>query len=273
MSKLIILLITEFLEGYLDTFGDKLLNVVSIALYPEKVMSSMNVGGFDDVSKIFLEFGISMIVLKFLKKGFETYILWTDGDPDAEPVGLLINFFRAMAIALCFGVMYGWLANIIIDGTDRVLNAIGLSTDIDFSSLLARIVNGRIFYAVFTLVFFIVYLILYIQFIGKGIQMLMLRIGLPLACVGLMDADKGVFKTYIQKLLQVSLTLLVQVVLTKLAFTFMMGGDSLWGLAALIMGIRTPRFLQEFLVLPEGNGISNIYSGARIFQMLKFAAR
>ncbi len=51
--------------------------------------------------------------------------------------------------------------------------------------------------------------------------MLILRIGFPLACVGLMDADKGgVFKTYIQKLFQVSITIMVQITIAKLALSF-----------------------------------------------------
>jgi hypothetical protein len=32
--------------------------------------------------------------LKFLKKGFETYVLWTEGDADADPLLLLTNFLK-----------------------------------------------------------------------------------------------------------------------------------------------------------------------------------
>ena len=37
---------------------------------------------------------------KFLKKGFETYVLWSDGDADEEPIAILTNFFKAMACLL-----------------------------------------------------------------------------------------------------------------------------------------------------------------------------
>nr|WP_242836692.1 conjugal transfer protein TrbL family protein [Clostridium sp. BNL1100] len=29
---------------------------------------------------------VAMIILKFLKKGFEAYVLWTEGDADADPL-------------------------------------------------------------------------------------------------------------------------------------------------------------------------------------------
>ncbi len=38
-------------------------------------------------------FGVSLIILKFLKRA-ETYVLWSDGDADEEPIALLTNFFQ-----------------------------------------------------------------------------------------------------------------------------------------------------------------------------------
>ena len=61
---------------------------------------------------IMLGFGISMIVLKVLKQGFECYILWPAGDPDMEPAGLMIRFGEAIVVAVCFPLPYGWLAGI-----------------------------------------------------------------------------------------------------------------------------------------------------------------
>ena len=63
----------------------------------------------DVLFEILLGFGVSLIILKFLKKGFECYVMWTDGDPDSEPIQLIIRFVQAIAVAVCFPVMYGWL--------------------------------------------------------------------------------------------------------------------------------------------------------------------
>ena len=55
-------------------------------------------------------------------------MLWSDGDADEEPISLLTNFFKAMAVAVCFPTMYGWLAGIVEEMSDKMLEAIGLAT-------------------------------------------------------------------------------------------------------------------------------------------------
>jgi len=270
MGKLIVNLINEFLEGFLGNAGDSIFNLSNIVLYPEKEMSTMGFEGFEDIMKIFLSFGISLIILKFLKKGFETYALGTDGDPDSEPVVLLENFIRAMAIALCFPIMYDFFANIISDLTAKAMGAIGLNNviKIDFNFIL-ELGKEMLFSVVAILIYFIVYIVLFVKFIVLGWQIMILRIGLPLACVGLMDADKGVFRTYMQKFLQVGVTVLLQIILAKISLALVISSHLIWGFAALIMAIKTPRFLQEFLVLPEGNASSTIYASTRFAQMIK----
>lgn len=56
--------------------------------------------------------------------------------------------------------------------------------------------------AISGMVFVIVYFILYFQFLMRGLEILILRVGIPLACVGLLDNDKGVFKAYLNKFFQ-----------------------------------------------------------------------
>jgi len=271
MDKLIVNLINKFIEGFLDQQGDSIFNLSNIVLYPEKTMNTMGFGGFEDIMKIFLNFGISLIVLKFLKKGFETYALGTDGDPDMEPVQLLTNFIRAMALALCFPILYNFFANIISDLTEKAIGAIGLGnvvTNIDYDFIL-QLGKEMLFSVVVILVYFIVYIAFFVKFIVLGWQIMILRIGVPLACVGLMDANQGVFRTYIQKFLQVGFTVLLQIVLAKFSLALVLSSHLIWGFAALIMAIKTPRFLQEFLVLPEGNASSTIYASTRLAQMVK----
>lgn len=271
MSRIISLLIVEWLEGLFDFVGNQMLNgIVPLALHAEKYMLNLGISGFDALFKIFADLGISLIIIKFLKKGFEMYVLWTDGDADADPMLLLSNFFRAMAIALTFPILYDWMARIITDLSEQSLKAIGLGPNLEFVFLLEKISKLSLFSIIAFAVFFIIFILLYIQFIKNGLEILVLRIGIPLACVGLMDADKGVFKTYIQKFFQATLTVLVQVILAKMGLALMINEHLIWGIAANYFAVKTPKFLQEFLILPGGGGImNNVYSSARLFQMLK----
>lgn len=95
MEVLLVLLIVAILTGCLSYVNNILSGLVPMTLYAEKYMATLlGTNGFKEIFNIFFGFGISLIVLKFLKKGFETYVLWTEGDADAHPILLLTNFFK-----------------------------------------------------------------------------------------------------------------------------------------------------------------------------------
>lgn len=100
----------EWAVVYID---EMLQELVLMTLYADRYMLAANGGSMVDVLfDILLGFGVSLIILKFLKKGFECYVMWTDGDPDTEPAGLVIRFMQAVAVAVCFPIVYGWMAKI-----------------------------------------------------------------------------------------------------------------------------------------------------------------
>lgn len=195
MEYILVLLIVALLNGAIAYIDGLMEGIVPLTLYAEQYMSTLaGVDLFEALFDIVFGFGVSLIILKFLKKGFETYVLWSDGDADEEPIALLTNFFKAMAVAVCFPTMYGWLAGIVEEMSDKMLEAIGLATAYDWAGWVSGISTLGLVTAIFGLVFVIVYFILYFQFLMRGLEILILRVGMPLACVGLIDNDKGVFK-------------------------------------------------------------------------------
>jgi hypothetical protein len=276
VEVLLVLLIASLLSGCL-AFATSLLNdLVPIALHAEWYMETLlGTDGISEIFEIFFGFGVSLIVLKFLKKGFEQYILWTEGDADSDPLILLTGFFKALAIAVSFPTLYGWLAEIIEELTDQLINSISNGMETDFTSFITGISSAGLFTAIVSLIFFICLFLLYLQFLSRGLEIFILRVGLPLACVGLMDSDNGVFRTYIQKFFQSTLAVLVQIVLAKMGVALMLNTHVFWGLAALLMALRTPRFLQEFIIVSggHGGGIGTVYQSVRLVQIAKGAIR
>lgn len=225
---------------------------------------------------ILFGFGVSLIVLKFLKKGFETYILWSDGDADEEPLSLLTNFFKALAVAVCFPTLYQWMADIVEDMTNQLLTAIGVTTNYGWQAWVNGISTMGLVTAIFGLIFIICYFMLYFQFLMRGLEIFILRVGVPLACVGLLDNDKGVFKAYLNKFFQSMLAVVVQIVLAKLGVGLMLNMHVFWGLACMMLAIRTPRFLQDFLITTGGGGggvINNVYHSVRLVGMAQKLAK
>lgn len=273
LEYILVLLIVALLNGAIAYIDTLLTDIVPMALYAEKFMSTLaGVDLFQSLFNIIFGFGISLIVLKFLKKGFETYVLWSDGDADEEPIALLTNFFKAMTVAVCFPTLYEWMAQIVQDMSDKLLTAIGAATAYDWTAWVAGISSAGLVTALFGLVFIIVYFVLYFQFLMRGLEILILRVGLPLACVGLIDNDRGVFKAYLNKFFQSMLAVVVQIALSKLGVGLMMNMHVFWGVACLMLAVKTPKFLQDFLITSGGGGggiVNNMYHSVRLVQMAR----
>ena len=276
MEIILVLLIVAVLNGAVTFIDSMLADLVPMTLHADQYMTAAGGGSMVDVLfEILLGFGVSLIILKFLKKGFECYVMWTDGDPDSEPIQLIIRFVQAIAVAVCFPVMYGWLADITEKLTNQLITAIGASTNYDWQAWVNGLSSAGLVTAIFGLVFVICYFILYFQFLMRGVEIMILRIGLPLACTGLLDNDMGVFKTHLTKFFQSTVAVMVQISLCKLGVGMMMNvGINLnvfWGIACLVLAIKTPRFLSEFMVPTGGGGgmVNNIYHSVRLVGMAK----
>lgn len=272
MEKILLLLIIALLNGSLVYMDSLLKDIIPISLYAEKYMTlTTGANLLEDLYEIVFSFGVALMILKFLKKGFEIYVLWTDGDPDEEPLFLLTNFFRAMAIAVCFPTIYSWLGNMVEDLTNRLLGVIGQSTQYDWALWVNALESAGLVTAVFGLIFIVCFFILYFQFLMRGLEMFILRVGIPLACTGLLDNDKGVFRAYAQKFTQSMLAVVIQIALAKLGVGLMLQNHVFWGMACMMLAIRTPRFLSDFLITTGGGGgvVNNVYHSVKLIGMAR----
>jgi hypothetical protein len=258
---------------------DAMLNsLIPMAFYAENYMATA-IGGhtidFSGLYSLFFGFGVSLIVLKFLKKGFDIYIGWSDGDPDLDPLSLVTNFLRAMVIALCFPILYDALISVTTQLIDRTVMIIdGLTSQQSVIDIIVNAVSNSIFMALAGLILVIVYIILWVQFMMRGIEMMVMRVGMPIACVGLIDNDKGIFAPYMKKFFMNAATVLIQIALVKLSLTVMILGNCFYALAIVFVAMRTPKFLQEFTLNAGGAGgsvVNTIYHTSRLYQMAKGA--
>lgn len=276
MEVILVLLIVAVLNGAVVYIDEMLQELIPMTLYADRYMLTQGGNVVDLLFDIVLGFGVSLIILKFLKKGFACYVLWTDGDPDTEPTALVIRFMEAVAVAVSFPLLYGWLAEIVQEFIGELMAAVGTGTSYDWQAWVNGISSLGLTTAIFGLIFVVCYFLLYFQFLMRGLEILILRIGMPMACVGLLDNDKGIFNTYLNKFFQSTLAVVIQIVLCKLGVGMMLNiginMNVFWGLACMVLAIKTPAFLREFLV-PTGGGaggiINNVYHSVRLVGMIK----
>ena len=254
-------------------------NLVPMAFYAEQHMTNAGtVINFSEIYTVIFSFGVALIVLKFLKKGFDTYVGWDAGDPDSDPLGLAVNFLRALIVAIGAPILYNLLVSVTEDMIDKVLNV---------SNMIAHLVSPTDFIwntvksaglsmVVFGLILIIMYAVLYFQFVSRGIEMLVLRIGTPIACVGLVDGDKGVFTPYMKKFFLNAATVLIQIALLKLSLLVLtVSNNIIYAVAITFVAMKTPRFMSEFMLMHGGGGsITNtVYHTTRLIQMAKNAIK
>lgn len=274
-------LVQDVLNALINEFSpliDAILNkIVGSVFYIETAFGG---AGFalDSLTTLMYSVGYALIVFKFLRKGFSVYILWHDGDADSSPFDLLKSSILAVVFAICFPTMYGWFAEFGTWICDKGIAAAG-AKEFSFAELAKKIIGDGISViggqspvlvdAIVFLVMMICCLILWFQFIGRGVELLVLRIGFPIACVGIIDSDGGVFKPYIKLFVQTLFTTVIQVTLLMLTYNLFNTTEiytKFVAIAVMIAAIKTPKMMQQLLLqVGGGGGITNkIYAGANI---------
>ncbi len=98
-----------------------------------------------------------------------------------------------------------------------------------------------------------------------------MRLGFPLASMGMLDADGGSYKPYIKMFFQMAITIMVQVFFLQLSWVMIIKGgaeDILYALASAVMAFVAPGFLQQFVM--QGSQIGQkITSGLMAVSSMK----
>lgn len=261
MEKLLTDLIGSIIGGVDDVINAAFNNLMNLCFNAEYELThnfGVEILSFTKLKTIIFSMALSLIILKFLKKGFDIYILWSEGESDTPPLTFIVYFIRAIVTLLGFTLLYDWLIEIAKDFGNQMLIAMNFNTELPLTSVIANFAVTGIFFAIIAIIVLILLFVLYIQFIVRSFEIFVLKLGFPLACVGLVNADGGVFKSYFEKLLKSILTVLVQIVLCKVALALIMSGQFIYAIAAIITSIKTPRFLQDFMLGGGSGGIGNV---------------
>ncbi len=279
MTFILTTLIIALISGLVSTFAnDAMLNGLYTIVFDcgQFLTNSTGVNFFSVLMPITYGVGISLIILKFLKKMFDVYVLWTDGDPDADPMLLMMNFIRAVGTALIFQWLYGLFVDICKDITESIVSTISDSSNFTQEWITGLATLG-IVPVLAGLVFMICYLILLFSFIARGIEMMIMQVGVPLACVGLLDNDKGIFKAYLNQIVKALVTTIVQITLCKIGLTLMLGVtittnfNIITGIGCMIAAISIPKLMREFLVPTGGDGkvVNTVFQSVHTVSLVK----
>lgn len=261
MTELLTNLIIDLIgsvDGAINSAFNNLMNTCFNAEYELTHILGQQVISLESLKTLIFSFALSLIILKFLKKGFDIYILWTEGEADTPPLTFIVYFIRAVVVLICSTLLYDWLVAVVQDFGQKMLESLNVAQTMDITTTMASLAGSGLFTAIMAIIALIMLFVIWVQFIIRGAEIFVLKLGFPLACIGLVNADGGVFTQYIGKLFKSMLTVLVQILCCKMGLLLVFSGQLIYAIAMIILAIKTPKMLQEFMLGGGGGGISNV---------------
>lgn len=259
--------ITDILNGLIELLDSLALNTLMAALHIENYFDNIDGSSvlrpatLQSIYTFIYQIAVTLVTLKFLFKGFQIYILWRNGDADASPRDMLIGAITAEVFIICFPFGYELVVDIITYFVTNILSLLGGATTMPPSDNLLEFIN-RIANSLVSLLCLLIWVvmafILYVKLVMQGLELMILRLGLPLATVGMVDSDMQLFKNYIQVFIKTFLTITVQVTMMSLSMRVIitsMGAGNLalfLGIGMMSVALSTPKLLSQFLV-PQGS--------------------
>ncbi len=272
MADMLVELIQKFIDGSEATLNSLFKSMVNLVFFIERELNNIQIQGgnridFNGIYQVIFSYACFILVIVFIAKLIKIYFLHNDGDAEKNPMHLIIGMFKAVIVMICCKEIYDLFVGIVSSFLDSILKAMPVET-VSLAEALSNNIAGGIFTAIACLVLLITWLILICQFIMKGIEMLLMRMGIPFASIGLLNSDEGVFPEYIRGFLMTAFTLVVQLALVNLSILVMVNGHLIYAIAIAITAVNTPMLLSKYLVRPNGNIVNSAGNMARSLRAL-----
>lgn len=240
----------------------------------EDVFSQLGIN-FTAVSNVISLFGMGFLILKFVKKIGDVYALQTDGDPNGDIFVLITSFCKAFVVSMCFGLIWGWICEILYDFYNRLISAVGAGVitgaeEVTNQYNLLTTVTAEYFW---NSIYLFLSGILMLTLIKDGIEFWLLRLGIPLAGCGMLDANGGVYNQYMRLFLKAILTIIIKAFLLNVGFAIVKNGDgyvairAIIGISTIILAFGTPKILSELLVPHNGGSRAAQYISTAFYMV------
>lgn len=268
-------LIQNFIDGSeatLNSLFNSMLNLVffmerELMYIPSGEVMAINKIDFNAIYQTVFNYATYLLIIVFIVKAIKTYFLMRDGDNEQNPIQLVIGMLKAIIIIICFKEIYTIGVGIVGEFLNSILSIMPIEK-VNLAESLANNIQGGIFTAVACLVLLICWLLLICQFIMKGIELLVMRIGIPFATIGLLNSDGGIFPDYIRSFLMTAFTLLIQLSLLNLSIVTLAMNKLIYGIAIAIVAVNTPMMLSKYMVRTATNPINSLGNTVRSMKAL-----
>lgn len=268
-------LIQNFISGSESTLNSIFNSMLNLVFFIERELMYIPQGAilaqakvdFNAIYQVVFNFATYLLVIVFIAKAIKTYFMMREGDNEQNPVQLVIGMLKAVIIMICFKEIYTIGVGIVEEFLNSILNVMPIQNT-NLAEALSNNIQGGIFTAVACLVLLICWLLLICQFIMKGIELLVMRIGIPFASIGLLNSDGGVFPDYIRSFLMTAFTIVIQLSLLNVSILTLLTNKLIYGIAIAIVAVNTPMIMSKYMVKPSASPVHAIGNTARSMRAL-----
>ena len=275
MTDMLVELIQNFISGSESTLNSIFNSMLNLVFFIERELMYIPQGAilaqakvdFNAIYQVVFNFATYLLVIVFIAKAIKTYFMMREGDNEQNPVQLVIGMLKAVIVMICFKEIYTIGVGIVEEFLNSILNVMPLQNT-NLAEALSNNIQGGIFTAVACLVLLICWLLLICQFIMKGIELLVMRIGIPFASIGLLNSDGGVFPDYIRSFLMTAFTIVIQLALLNVSILTLLTNKLIYGIAIAIVAVNTPMIMSKYMVKPSASPVHAIGNTARSMRAL-----
>jgi len=280
LTDMLVELIQNFISGSESTLNSIFNSMLNLVFFIERELMYIPQGAilaqakvdFNAIYQVVFNFATYLLVIVFIAKAIKTYFMMREGDNEQNPVQLVIGMLKAVIIMICFKEIYTIGVGIVEEFLNSILSVMPLKNT-NLAEALSNNIQGGIFTAVACLVLLICWLLLICQFIMKGIELLVMRIGIPFASIGLLNSDGGVFPDYIRSFLMTAFTIVIQLALLNVSILTLLTNKLIYGIAIAIVAVNTPMIMSKYMVKPSASPVHAIGNTARSMRALMSRGR
>ena len=276
MTDMLVELIQNFISGSESTLNSLFKSMLNLVFFIERELMyipteqsfvGINRIDFNEIYQIVFNYATYVLVIVFIAKAIKTYFLMREGDNEQNPMQLVIGMLKAVIVVICFKEIYSIGVGIVGEFLNSILDVMSIKGT-NLATALSNNIQGGIFTAIACLVLLICWLLLICQFIMKGIELLVMRIGIPFASIGLLNSDEGVFPDYIRSFVMTAFTVVVQLALLNLSIVTLLTNKLIYGIAIAVVAVNTPTIMCKYMMKPTASPIHAIGNTTRSMRAL-----
>lgn len=247
LKKGISYIFQDFFQDLTSFFGQVLANVMGFSqevLKLDLVQSAIHYAQ---------ALAFTLLVLKTMNEAFQTYILYENGDPDADPGGLLVRTAQAAAIIAFMPELVKYVFEFGAKVSSDVAGlSVGKAGIADWTFIIGAIIqSGGMVIVIMMIIFVVMLLIVAFQATIRGAELARISILGPIMALNITSNNKSMWSSWFRQLVIICTAQAIQIFMVRGAMSLMTNEAVTGGGVVLILGwlwvaIKTPKYLEQF---------------------------